>query len=268
MEGSRNVRRRAGGHAAADASGPLALGAPPCAAGRKIWHRRCQVIRIGRRAVASAMAIGAVLPMAGCGVLGSGEGDQTLAVMTVTSGAFTQDVIPAGYTCAAGAKAVSPPLGWAGAPAGTKSLAVVVDDTNSPITPYVYWIVFDINPATSNILQGQLPPGSRQARNSRGSAGYDPPCPGPQGHAYRFTVYALDKVLRLPAGAPLRSAWAQIAAATIGMGRMTPTAGVAVPATAPAADPSSTAAVASGGAGAVARTGAVAAAAAGTAAAG
>jgi hypothetical protein len=170
------------------------------------------------------MTMGVVLPTAGCGVLGSGPGNQTLAAMTVSSGAFNQNVMPATYTCTAGAKAVSPPLGWAGAPAGTKSLAVVVDDKDTPITPYVYWIVFDISPATSDILQGQVPPGSRQARNSQGAIGYEPPCPGPQGHTYRFTVYALDKVLSLPNGTSLQSAWSAIAAATIGVGQTRATA--------------------------------------------
>ena len=49
----------------------------------------------------------------------------------------------------------------AGAPAGTKSIAVVVDDASAPITPYVYWVVFDIGPGTSALLEGQLPKGYR-----------------------------------------------------------------------------------------------------------
>jgi Raf kinase inhibitor-like YbhB/YbcL family protein len=106
-------------------------------------------------------------------------------------------------------------------PAGTRSLALVVDDSDAPITPYVYWIVFDINPATSDILEGQLPPGARQARNSAGQAAYDPPCPGPRGHGYRFTIYALNSALNLPPGTSLVSAWSAIAAATIGRGRKT-----------------------------------------------
>jgi Raf kinase inhibitor-like YbhB/YbcL family protein len=105
-------------------------------------------------------------------------------------------------------------------PAGTKSIALVVDDSDAPITPYVYWVVFDIRPGTSAMLEGQLPPGARQARGTAGHARYDPPCPGPGGHSYRFTVYALDSVLHLPDGAPLQDAWQAIAAATIGRGRL------------------------------------------------
>ncbi len=182
------------------------------------------MIRIGRRAIASAIAIGAALPAAGCGVLEPSAGDQAPAAMTVTSSALSQAAMPARYTCAAGAKAVSPPLGWAGAPPGARSIAIVMDDSDAPITPYAYWIAFDISPATSEILPGQLPPGARQARNSAGTVGYDAPCPGPRGHTYRFTVYALDKVLNLPDGTSLKSAWSEIAAASIGVGRMTATA--------------------------------------------
>jgi Raf kinase inhibitor-like YbhB/YbcL family protein len=184
-------------------------------------NRDCARPRLARRAAVSAMAISATLPLAGCGVFGSGTGAEAPAAMTVSSGAFAQHAMPARYTCAAGGKAINPPLGWAGTPAGTKSLALVVDDSSAPITPYVYWIVFDINPATSDILEGQLPAGARQASNSVGTVTYDPPCPGPHGHEYRFTVYALSKVLNLPSGTSLESAWSAIAAATIGRGRLT-----------------------------------------------
>ena len=96
----------------------------------------------------------------------------------------------------------------------------MVDDSSAPITPYVYWIVFDIRPQTSAIFEGQLPPGARQAQNSARRAAYSPPCPGSQRHTYRFTVYALNAVLDLPAGTSLQSAWRAIAEATIGRGRL------------------------------------------------
>lgn len=144
--------------------------------------------------------------------------------MTVSSEAFPHDsVLPARYTCAA-SRPLSPPLTWGGAPPGTKSIAVVIDDADAPITPYVYWVVFDIGPGTSALLQGQLPPGARQARGTAGYARYDPPCPGPGGHGYRIAVYALNEVLNLPNGTSLLSAWQAIAAATIGRGRIPVTA--------------------------------------------
>jgi Raf kinase inhibitor-like YbhB/YbcL family protein len=143
--------------------------------------------------------------------------------MTVNSEAFPHNTMPSSFTCG-GARTMSPPLTWAGVPERTKSIAIVFDDADAPIAPYVYWVVFDVGPGTSALLEGQLPPGARQARGTAGYYRYDSPCPGPGGHGYRFTVYALNKVLKLPNGTSLASAWQAIAAATIGRGRLPVTA--------------------------------------------
>jgi Raf kinase inhibitor-like YbhB/YbcL family protein len=172
------------------------------------------------RAARTVAALGLAVPLAGCGLFSSGVTVTAPAVMTVTESAFPGNVMPDRFTCA-GPRLKSPPLTWAGAPSGTKSIALVVDDSDAPITPYVYWVAFDIGPATSALLEGQLPHGALQARGTAGYDHYDPPCPGPGGHTYRFTVYALNTVLKLPNGTPLSSAWQAIAAATIGRGRLT-----------------------------------------------
>jgi hypothetical protein len=164
-------------------------------------------------------AAGFSVPLAGCGLFTSGVTITAPSVMTVTESEFVHDTMPERFTCK-DKKLVTPPITWAGAPAGTKSIALVVDDSDAPNTPYVYWVVFDIGPATSALLEGQLPPGALQARGSAGYDHYDPPCPGPSGHQYRFTVYALNTVLTLPNGTSLLSAWQAIAAATIGRGRL------------------------------------------------
>jgi Raf kinase inhibitor-like YbhB/YbcL family protein len=193
-----------------DSSGPASMS---CASGA----RR---VRVARKVAATVVAAGCALPLGGCALFSNGGTLNTPVVMTVSSGTFLDNTMPQRYTCANG-KVLTPPLAWAGAPAGTKSIALVVDDSNTPITPYVYWIVFDINPATSDILEGQLPPGARQAQNSAGQTGYDPPCPGALAHGYRFTVYALNSTLKLSSGTSLESAWMAIAAATIGRGTKT-----------------------------------------------
>jgi Raf kinase inhibitor-like YbhB/YbcL family protein len=157
--------------------------------------------------------------LSGCGLLrGSTVVANAPAVMTVSSSAFVGNVLPQRYTCH-GTKVTSPPLTWAGAPSATRSFALIVDDSSAPISPYIYWIVFDINQATSSIPQGQLPSGAREAQGSDGVAAYNPPCPSGS-HSYRFTVYALNKSLDLPAGTSLNKAVAAIAAATIGRGRI------------------------------------------------
>jgi len=168
------------------------------------------------RARTAAVTV-AVLTLAGCGTAGSGAATPP-SPMSISSEAFIQGALAQQYTCH-GAK-VNPPLTWSGAPPGTKSVALVVDDSSAPITPYIYWLVFDINPGTTDIQEGSLPTGARQAQNSKGTASYDPPCPGGHKHSYRFTIYALSRVLELPSGAPLLSVWTAIAAATIGRGRI------------------------------------------------
>jgi Raf kinase inhibitor-like YbhB/YbcL family protein len=158
--------------------------------------------------------------LSGCGLLrGNTVGSGAPTVMTVNSTAFSQSTMPAQYTCYT-SRVTTPPLTWSGAPSATKSFAIVLDDSSAPITPYIYWLVFDISAATSSIAQGQLPPGALQAQNSSGHAAYNPPCPSGHSHFYRFTVYALNKTLNLTSGTSLKTAWTAIAAATIGRGRI------------------------------------------------
>jgi Raf kinase inhibitor-like YbhB/YbcL family protein len=171
------------------------------------------------RCAAVILALAAALAVAGCGQAGQGA-PVAPQVMSVGSEAFDmpQNILPQRYTCY-GAK-VNPPLDWSGAPGNTKSLALIVDDSSAPITPFIYWLVFDIQPGTTDIQEGLLPTGARQALNSAGTMAYDAPCPDGHSHMYRFTVYALDRTLSLPEGAPLLKVWNAISDATIGRGRI------------------------------------------------
>jgi Raf kinase inhibitor-like YbhB/YbcL family protein len=182
-----------------------------------------------RSLVRLAMVALLVPVLSGCGLLG-GLSDTRLSSaesLTVTSPVFGVDVrlpkiyrLPPIYTCH-GAR-LSPPLQWSGAitPA-PKSYAIVVDDSLAPVSPYVYWIVFDLSPNTVAIGQSLLPTGARQAENSAGQANYDPPCPHGKWHEYRFTVYALNSRIDLPNGVGLRQAWSAIASHVIASGRLT-----------------------------------------------
>jgi hypothetical protein len=168
-------------------------------------------------AVASAAAL---LFVSGCGLIG-GPSKVLVAVpdtITVTSPDFNGKQMGPAFSCrGAGGH---PAIHWSGAPAGTKSLALVMDDSAAPVTPYIFWIVFDIGPQSSDIPAGRLPRGPRQADNSKGTIGYDPPCPANPGHVYRFTVYALDRKLSLAAGTSAKTAWMAIAGAAIARGRL------------------------------------------------
>lgn len=190
-------------------------------------HRRvCQHGDPKRARGLRYLALASVAPLlTGCGLLGGLGGNAGVAPqsMTVTSPDFRNGVsLPVQYTCHG--SGISPPLYWSGALSQQpKSFAVVVDDGEAPITPYVYWIVFDISPTTTDIAQNRLPTGARQAENSGGTARYAPPCPPRDNevHTYRLTVYALNAWLRLPEGAGLRATWSAIARHVIGVGRLT-----------------------------------------------
>lgn len=163
--------------------------------------------------------------LSGCGLLGKPQplsADAPLT-MTVTTPDFANRVLPPRYTCYGQHQpAPSPPLFWSQPPRGTRSIAVVIDDSDAPITPRVYWIVFDIGPDTTDLQPGALPPHARVANNSAGTASYDAPCPVGSAHTYRFTVYALNTFFNrtLPQSAQLLSAWTTISKHVIARGTL------------------------------------------------
>jgi Raf kinase inhibitor-like YbhB/YbcL family protein len=123
--------------------------------------------------------------------------------LTLASNAFAANAaIPARYTCEG--KDVSPPLAWSGAPAGTKSFALIVDDPDAPdpAAPkmtWVHWVLYDI-PATATDLPeavqpAALPRGTREGVNDWKRTGYGGPCPPIGRHRYFHKLYALDIVL-------------------------------------------------------------------------
>jgi Raf kinase inhibitor-like YbhB/YbcL family protein len=123
--------------------------------------------------------------------------------LTITSPAFANGhEIPSDYTCE-GAD-TSPALAWSGAPAGAKSLALIVDDPDAPdpAAPkqtWVHWVLYNL-PADSRGLPdavepAALPPGTREGKNDWKRTGYGGPCPPIGRHRYYFKLYALDTVL-------------------------------------------------------------------------
>ena len=100
---------------------------------------------------------------------------------------------------------ISPPLEWSGAPGGTLSFALVVDDPDAPAGNWNHWLLYDIPAKVHNLAQGYKA-GSigLSGQNDFGKSGYGGPCP-PKGHGphrYFFNLYALNlQTLGLPAGA-------------------------------------------------------------------
>jgi Raf kinase inhibitor-like YbhB/YbcL family protein len=123
--------------------------------------------------------------------------------MKLTSTAFSHNSdIPGPHTC--DGQGVSPPLAWAGVPAGAKSLAMIVDDPDAPdpAAPkmnWVHWVLYNIPPAVTGLTQGvaprDLPAGTHEGLNDWRRTGYDGPCPPIGRHRYFHKLYALDIVL-------------------------------------------------------------------------
>jgi Raf kinase inhibitor-like YbhB/YbcL family protein len=123
--------------------------------------------------------------------------------LKITSSAFQQGgSIPSLYTCEG--RDISPPLAWSGAPPGTKSFALIVDDPDAPDPAkpqrvYVHWVVYNLPASTTalpeNASKKGTPTGAAQGKNDWGKLEYGGPCPPIGRHRYFFKLYALDTEL-------------------------------------------------------------------------
>ena len=120
--------------------------------------------------------------------------------MKLTSPSFKkQQDIPKKFTC--DGEDISPELTWSGAPEGTKSFALVVDDPDAPDPSnpkmiWVHWVLYNI-PATTDFLpegisKENLPGGTLDGLNDWKRTGYGGPCPPIGKHRYFHKLYALD----------------------------------------------------------------------------
>lgn len=119
--------------------------------------------------------------------------------MKLTSSAFTDgSSIPAKYTC--DGEDIHPPLEFTDIPGEAKSLVLIMDDPDAPAGVWDHWIIYDMPPEAREIPEDAEPAGV-PGMNSFRRGEYGGPCPPDREHRYIFTLYALDTMLRLPAGA-------------------------------------------------------------------
>jgi Raf kinase inhibitor-like YbhB/YbcL family protein len=136
---------------------------------------------------------------------GGGRGP-ALVTIAVSSTSFADGAeIPAKYT---GGQGVSPQLSWTGAPTGTMSYALIMQDVDVAIpagslnNDITHWVVWNIPATTTSIPEGGPVPSGANQYSLRGPQ-YMGPAP-PAGHPYHhyiFEVYALNATLDVPAGA-------------------------------------------------------------------
>lgn len=113
--------------------------------------------------------------------------------------------IPRLYTC--DGRDIAPIVGTLTQLGRVRSYAFVMTDPDAPGGNFVHWVRW----------------GDRSGRNSFGRLGYSGPCP-PRGagpHHYLMTVYGLDRILDLKAGADPHAAVAAIKAAAVAAGSIT-----------------------------------------------
>jgi Raf kinase inhibitor-like YbhB/YbcL family protein len=121
------------------------------------------------------------------------------------NGPIAMEQVFNGFGCSG--ENISPALKWSGAPADTKSFALLVHDPDAPTggAGWWHWLVVNIPPTTAELRKdsgradgSNLPAGCTQISTDFGGPGWGGPCPpvGDKPHRYHFTLYAL-KVDRL-----------------------------------------------------------------------
>ena len=128
---------------------------------------------------------------------------------TISSSSFSNGgAIAREFTCQ-GAD-ISPQLSWSEPPAGTKAMALLVDDPDAPAGNWTHWVLWNLPASAKGLAEGvsktaTLQDGSQQGINDFRKTGYNGPCP-PVGkpHRYYFKLFALDAKLRLQAEAGKR----------------------------------------------------------------
>jgi Raf kinase inhibitor-like YbhB/YbcL family protein len=130
--------------------------------------------------------------------------------MEIRSAAFEPDSkIPLRHTCD-GAD-ISPQLSWGGVPEGSASFVLIMDDSDSSAGVWVHWVLYDLPGELRELQEGISKCAKPETGGLQGPCwgvesfsriGYYGPCPPPGlPHRYSFRLYALDRMLGLPAGA-------------------------------------------------------------------
>lgn len=122
--------------------------------------------------------------------------------MELSSPAFKNNgSIPPLYT--AEGQDISVPLVWKNTPSNTVSFALICEDPDAPGGTWIHWILYNIPPSLNSIDDGgsTLTPEVLFGANSWGKLAYGGPNPPRGVHHYHFTLYALDTLLPLKAGA-------------------------------------------------------------------
>lgn len=154
---------------------------------------------------------------------GGTQGQDAVETVQVASEFGEGQAIPRRFTC--DGEDVSPPLRLSGLPAGTRTVAVVLDDPDAPGGTWVHWVFWDWPAQRAALATGEdvAAAGAILGSNSWGRRAYGGPCPPRGVHRYRFKVYALDAALDLAAGAGVAGLERAMEGHVLGRGTLTGT---------------------------------------------
>ena len=94
----------------------------------------------------------------------------------------------------------SPPLTLSGVPTESKSVVIIMDDPDAMGAVgkvWVHWVLWNIDPATTEIAESTIPNNAVEGMTDFGEVGYGGPAPPDKRHTYVFKLYALDSKLDL-----------------------------------------------------------------------
>ena len=96
---------------------------------------------------------------------------------------------------------INPALRIEGIPSSVKSLLLIMDDPDAPVGLFTHWLVWNIDPKTTEIAEKSVPKGAVPGTNDYPTLGYGGPQPPSGTRRYYFKIFALDQTLDLKAGA-------------------------------------------------------------------
>ncbi len=153
---------------------------------------------------------------------------RTATALQVVSGSIVDGAtIPARHSDYA--DGVSPALAWSTVPAARSYVVIVEDPDSKPVAPFAHWLAWNIPASIDRLPEGLQeqprltePDGVLQGKGTRGSAGWYGPHPpvGDAPHRYYFQVFALDRMLDVPAGSDRETLVAAMAGHVVAEGRL------------------------------------------------
>src|SRR5207237_6037414 len=85
---------------------------------------------------------------------------------------------------------INPALRIEGTPSNAKSLLLIMDDPDAPVGLFTHWLLWNIDPKTTDIAEKSVPKGAVQGTNDYPTLGYGGPPPPPGTQLYYFKNFA------------------------------------------------------------------------------